>query len=242
MGGIGHYLFDYESMYESQTERDWRELCARDKVRNQLPFFPQLSPKGNLRILEVGCGDGAIAKELSRNNVFSEYMGLEISSSGVKSARNLNIPGAEFICMSSDDILKYDNSSTVTLLCHVVEHLDHPRSLLLKAKDWSEFLLVEVPLEDNIRMGQNYDWNPVGHINKFKMSTVRILLQTCGWEIVSTKIYNPSRQARTFFAKNLTSNLAWIVKEIAIRLNKSIASKFFTYHYVILAQNRKLDH
>jgi hypothetical protein len=64
--------------------------------------------------------------------------------------------------MSSDDILKYDNASTVTLLCNVVEHLDHPRSLLLKAKDWSEFLLVEVPLEDNIRMGQNYDWNPVG--------------------------------------------------------------------------------
>lgn len=241
MTGIGHDLFNYENMYESQNERDWRELCAKDKVSNQLSIFAQLPEKDNIKILEVGCGDGAIARELSRNNVFTEYVGVEISSSGIEAAQKLEISDTKFICMRADDILKFNNDSTVTLLCHVVEHLENPRSLLLKARDWSEYLIVEVPLEDNIRMGQNYDWNPVGHINKFKMSTIRILLQTCGWEIICTKIYNPSRQARTFFAKNLNSNFAWFVKEIAFRINKKFASKLFTYHFVILAQQRKLE-
>jgi SAM-dependent methyltransferase len=239
MGGIGHDLFDYEGMYESQTELDWRELCARDKVQNQLVIFDELSKVTSLKILEVGCGDGSIARELSRSNVFSEYVGLDISPSGIEAAYKMNIPRSKFFCMSATEILEYKSTSTVTLLCHVVEHLDDPRSILLKAKDWSEFLVVEVPLEDNIRMGQNYDWNPVGHINKFKISTIRILVQTCGWEIVSARIYNPSRRARTFFASNLKTNSIWFVKDIAFRLNKRAASKFFTYHYLILAQNRK---
>jgi SAM-dependent methyltransferase len=239
MNVIGHDLFDYDGMYESQTERDWREICAKDKVENQLAFFAQLSQESPLRVLEVGCGDGSIARELSRHDAFSEYVGLEISRSGIEVATNMSIPKTKFIFKSPSDILQFENSSTVTLLCHVVEHLDNPRLLLLKAREWSDFLLVEVPLEDNIGMGQDYDWNPVGHINKFKTSTIRILVQTCGWEIVSAKIYNPSRRVRTFFANNFRSNFIWLVKEIALRLNKRVAAKLFTYHYLFLAQRSK---
>jgi len=118
----------------------------------------------------------------------------------------------------------------------VVEHLDNPRILIQRCKQWSPYLLVEVPLEDNLGMSEDYDWDPVGHINKFRTATIRHLLQTCGWEIIHSGIYNPSRAVRTFHTKNLRSNIVWLVKELALKLSKKKASKLFTYHYILLAK------
>jgi hypothetical protein len=106
----------------------------------------------------------------------------------------------------------------------------------MKAKDWSKYLLVEVPLEDNRGMSEDYDWNPVGHINKFKVATIKHLIQTCGWSIVRIKVYNPSRAVRTFYSNGIKTNCVWLIKEIALKLNPRIASKLFTYHCVILAE------
>lgn len=238
MNGIGHSLFNYDGMYENEDERNWRELCARDKVKNQLPVYSLIQQNVSFKILEVGCGDGAIARELGLRGVYSEYIGVDISSSGISAARSLEIPKANFLCLSANEILNYDCDASVTLLCHVIEHLLDPRSLLLKARDWSDYLIVEVPLEDNVRMGEDYDWNPVGHINKFKISTIRILVQTCGWEIVACRMYNPSRQARTFFMNDFTSNISWLLKEFAFRTNQKVASRLFTYHYILLAKRK----
>lgn len=236
MAQIGHDLFNYAGMYDNSVERAWRDICAKDKVRNQLAFLMRLRTDSKLAILEVGCGDGSIAYELAKNSVFDSYTGLEISKSGIDAAQKKGIGNANFIYLNPPEVEEFLFKGSVTVFCHVVEHLDNPRQLLIKAHDWSEFLLVEVPLEDNLGMSENYDWDPVGHINKFKTSTIRHLIQTCGWEIESTRLYNPSRKVRTFHSNGLKSNLVWLIKEIAIKINKRVAKHFFTYHYVILAK------
>jgi SAM-dependent methyltransferase len=236
MNQIGHDLFNYDEMYNNPTGRLWRQICAADKVKNQRPFYDFISTFSDVNVLEIGCGEGSIASELSKSLVFHTYTGIEISRSGIAAAREKHLEKAEFIYLDSAKIENFEFHSDVTLLCHVVEHLDNPRILLMKAKEWSEYLLVEVPLEDNRGMGEDYDWNPVGHINKFKTSTIRHLIQTCGWTIVKTKIYNPSRDVRTFLSKGLRADIIWLIKELALKLNPRIASKLFTYHYVILAK------
>lgn len=236
MPSIGHELFNYDEMYNNVTERLWREVCAADKVKNQISIYQLIPTFSDLSILEIGCGEGSISLELSRRNVFRTYTGVEISQSGISAALEKNVKDAEFIYLDAAAIEKFEFQSKVTLLCHVIEHLDNPRILIMKAKEWSDYLLVEVPLEDNRGMGENYDWNPVGHINKFKTATIRHLIQTCGWSIVKTKIYNPSRAVRTFHSDSFKSNSVWFVKEIALKINPRIASKFFTYHYVLLAK------
>ena len=236
MTSIGHELFDYDEMYSNATERRWREVCAADKIKNQIPFYELIPTISGLSILEIGCGEGSISSELSRRNVFRTYTGVEISRSGISAALEKNVENCEFIHLDALAIEKFEFQSEVTLLCHVVEHLDNPRVLIMKAKEWSKYLLVEVPLEDNRGMGEDYDWNPVGHINKFKTATIRQLIQTCGWNVVQTEIYNPSRAVRTFHSNGIKSNTAWFVKEIALKINPRIASKLFTYHYVILAK------
>jgi SAM-dependent methyltransferase len=236
MNQIGHDLFNYDDMYSNATENLWREVCAVDKVKNQISFYDLIPTISGMNLLEVGCGEGSIAAELSRNRVFQTYTGIEISRSGISAAMEKSIKNAEFIYLEASKIENFEFQSDVTLLCHVVEHLDNPRVLIMKAKEWSEYLLVEVPLEDNRRMSEDYDWNPVGHINKFKTATIKHLIQTCGWSIVRTKIYNPSRDARTFHSKGMKAKCVWLIKEVALKLNPRIASKFFTYHYVILAK------
>jgi SAM-dependent methyltransferase len=236
MKQIGHEIFNYDKMYNDPTERRWREICAADKVKNELPFYGLIPTTSGLKLLEVGCGDGSIALQLSSESVFREYTGLEISSSGISAAREKKIAKSEFIRLDAEEIEKFDFQCDVTVLCHVVEHLDNPRALITKAKEWSEYLIIEVPLEDNRGMSEDYDWNPVGHINKFKTATIRHLIQTCGWSIVHTRIYNPSWAVRTFHSKTIQSNTAWLIKEIALRMNAKMASKLFTYHYVILSK------
>ena len=236
MKQIGHDLFNYDEMYDNATDRLWREVCATDKVKNQIPFYDLIPTISGVNLLEIGCGEGSIATELSKNNVFRNYTGIEISRSGMSAAMEKNIKDAEFIYLEASKIENFESQSDVTLLCHVVEHLDNPRVLIMKAKEWSEYLLVEVPLEDNRGMSEDYDWNPVGHINKFKTATIKHLIQTCGWSIVRTRVYNPSRAARTFHSKGIKANCVWLIKEVALKLNQRIASKLFTYHYVILAK------
>jgi len=87
MNPIGHKLFNYDNMYEDEQEKLWRQVCAIDKVRNQLPAYRVIPNLSHLTVLEIGCGDGSICLELFKNNIFKSYLGLDISKSGISAAR-----------------------------------------------------------------------------------------------------------------------------------------------------------
>ena len=237
---IGHEIFNYEGMYDSDTEQSWRKAGAVDKVSNIQKIVEGLIDLEHLNICEIGCGDGAISQQLSDKKMFRRYQGYEISNSGVKAAKNRKIPNASFQIISpvaGDNKFK---KADVVILCHVIEHLENPRELLSEAREISDILIVEVPLEANRGLGLDYDWDPVGHINKFNFKTIRQLLQTCDYQIMRQFTSNPSRQVRTFFDNSLKAKLVWIIKEYTLRLSPTIAKLLFTYHETILA--RKIEH
>ena len=233
---IGHEIFNYDGMYENETEQFWRRIGSIDKVSNIQIVAKDLVDLKNMRMCEIGCGDGSIAEELAKRNLFARYRGYEISSSGIMAAKNRKIPHTDFHLISATAKDNEFENAEIVLLCHVIEHLENPRELLVEVGKIADLLVVEVPLEDNRGLRLDYDWDPVGHINKFNHKTIRQLLQTCDYEILRQFTSNPSREVRTFFDKSLKANLVWIIKEYALRISLGIAKLFFTYHETILAR------
>ena len=126
---IGHEIFNYEGMYDSDTEQSWRKAGAVDKVSNIQKIVEGLIDLEHLNICEIGCGDSAISQQLSDKKMFRRYQGYEISNSGVKAAKNRKIPNASFQIISpvaGDNKFK---KADVVILCHVIEHLENPREL-----------------------------------------------------------------------------------------------------------------
>lgn len=82
-----------------------------------------LPPDANL--LDIGCGNGALAQALEENGHLGAYTGLDLSDQLVQIARGLNLPKAEFFV---GDIAKPDwhhqlpNASYDYVLCFAVMH------------------------------------------------------------------------------------------------------------------------
>lgn len=87
------------------------------------PKLSGLIPKGNVSILEFGCGKGVLIVEMRKINPEAKYTGLDVSSEGLEGAK-VNCPWAEF--KKIEDGGKFpleDNSIDFVMSSEVVEHI-----------------------------------------------------------------------------------------------------------------------
>lgn len=94
------------------------------------PVVQRLLPRGlrGLRVLDVGCGNGAWAKWLLEQG--AQVVGVDASEDGVRIARR-NLPGARFeTLLASEHMLEElrEPPFDVVLSLEVVEHLFAPRT------------------------------------------------------------------------------------------------------------------
>jgi len=217
----------YEDIYSHHAAFgiEWRKIGARDKsanIRNVCESVPHRS------ILEIGCGDGAIMREL--HGFGEKIMGLEISQSAVNQCIQTGLRVALF----DGTLVPYaDRSVDLAILTHVVEHLENPREILYEAARVATYVFVEVPLEDNRSLTMDFVPNEIGHINFYSIKTIRQLLQTCGLEIKAQKISHSSLAGYRYRLGN-KGYAAWSVKSAAL-LFPQLATKIWTYHCSLVA-------
>lgn len=234
-------LLNHYEGYYSGAEGEWRRLGAIDKANNILRAWKIASKADKPRVVELGCGDGAIANRLAELGFCSSYRGFDISESGIEKARQRALAGFSF-AISSVPIPIEDNAADVVIMSHVVEHLEHPRELIAEARRIAPILIVEVPLELNGGLPDDYDWDPVGHINKYERRTIRQLIQTCQFDIVGQFTTNPSIETFRYLSPGVKGSLKWAVKQAALKIAPQLSRSRFTYHETVVASRSDAVH
>jgi ubiquinone/menaquinone biosynthesis C-methylase UbiE len=228
----------YQDMYANDVERLWRDVGAIDKGANILRAWSRAGFRSRPKVVEIGCGEGAIAEYLAQVEFFESYVGFDLSSSGISSAIKRDVRGARFIQVDGETMpFKSDNADLV-IMSHVIEHLEHPRALIYEARRIAPWLIVEVPLELNARSPRDHVWDDLGHINKYTALSIRHLVQTCDLEVVEQMTTNPSRAVALFSDSSEMHKLQWRLKEACLFVSPRLARSMFTYHETLLAQRR----
>jgi len=225
----------YAGMYADGVERAWRDVGAKDKAANVVRLCEEGGLPAKPSIVEIGCGEGGIAQALHDLGFFGDYRGYDLSQSGIEEARLRSVPGATFTAVRGDSIPESEGSADLVILSHVVEHLEHPRTLLYEAQRIGGHVLIEVPLELNWRTPRDYVWDDLGHINKYTSTSIRHLVQSCDFEVLKQITTNPSQEAALFHRASMSRRLQWRIKNTLLACTPGLGRSLFTYHDTLLA-------
>ncbi len=229
-----HLLTNYENYYED-GDSEWRRLGALGKVENITSLCSDLPRES---ILEIGAGEGSILKQLSELRFGETLYALEISPSGVEVIRDKEISRlAECKIFDGYHIPYENNRFDIAILSHVVEHVEHPRTLLYEASRVAKYVFIEVPLEHTARLPHDFVFEKVGHINFYSSKTLRQLVQTCNLRVLSQLVSNPSKETYRF-QKGVRGSINYYVKQVLMKLIPTVATAIFTYHGALVCEKK----
>jgi SAM-dependent methyltransferase len=224
---------NYDDYYHGESE--WRRLGAIDKAKNIVSLC---SSYAHASILEIGCGEGAILNRLSELHFGDRLFAIEISRTAVEVLEQRRIASLVECKLFDGYTVPYaDKQFDLVILSHVVEHLEFPRKLLYEAHRVAKYVFVEVPLELHWRLGSDFVFNSVGHINFYSPKVIRRLLQTCDLDVLHQLVTNPSR--RLYEYQSGKKGLAkYLVRELLLRSFPPLATNIFTYHYSAICASK----
>ncbi len=161
---------------------------------NQRPEILARVPKGSKRILDVGCGSGALAAAIKNKCPSCEVVGIEYSQNSVNIAKQVldNVIQMDLNNISVENI---PDNFDVIICADILEHLINPADLLriIRAKINSDGLaILSIP---NIRhwsvlfqlfVNDRFEYLDEGildrtHIRFFTLTEIRKMLEECGW-------------------------------------------------------------
>jgi len=220
----GSFVEHYRDFYDPTDEAHlaWRAAGAAEKAANIQAMWRRVDGPARPRVCDVGCGDGAIAADLSRTAFYAELAGYDVSDSGVAIARSRSLPAATFATYDGAHIPVDDGAYDLAVLSHVVEHVEEPRAVIREAARVAHWVVIEVPMEHNVR-----------HLGDFRWTNTE-LVQSCGLTVHAESTTCPSKPAPTM---PLVSKpvARWYAKEALLRAVPALATGVFTYHRVLIA-------
>jgi SAM-dependent methyltransferase len=175
----------------------WHRVAADEKADS----ITQLAPPGVETIVEIGCGTGAVLEALDRRGFARRYWGCEPTRELYDA-----IPRKRIARLVDAEPVPFDQafngqSFDLGVLTHVAEHLRTPAVLLAEALSRCSYVLVEVPVEDNIAgrlrvgvkrvLGKSRLDNVPGHVQFFSRRTARALMNHAGGTVLNERAYFP---------------------------------------------------
>ncbi|MGC1386758.1 MAG: class I SAM-dependent methyltransferase [Steroidobacteraceae bacterium] len=222
--------------YYGEDISEWREMGAVDKVANIRSLCAAHAPS---TVLDIGAGEGSVLQQLGAGGFGQRHFALDISASGVERIRNRQIPTLVECRQFDGYTVPYpDETFDLAILSHVLEHVEHPRLLLNEAARVADYVFVEVPLEHNRGLPADFVWDAVGHINFYTAKTIRLLVQSCGHEVLEQRETHPARR-QYLYRLGRKGVVAYLLKEVALRTMPSLAQSLWTYHSSLLVRSRR---
>jgi ubiquinone/menaquinone biosynthesis C-methylase UbiE len=225
---------NYEDYYVD-GDSEWRRIGALGKADNVVSLCRDL-PRTS--ILEIGAGEGSLIRRLAELNFGAQLYAAEISPSGVEAINKKRIPRLLECKLFDGYHLPYDNDRfDIAILSHVVEHVEHPRQLLYEGARVAKYVFVEVPMEDTVRLSDDFVFDKVGHINFYSPKTIRRLVQSCNLRVLSQIAVNPSKEVYAF--RNPSRGwISYYIKQMLIKSSPGLATKIFTYHGALVCEKQ----
>lgn len=183
------YRFHYREFYEGV------EIPTQDYI-NKGPFIPRAEfvldtlkeylLKSN-SFIDIGCAEGTLLKNLESKYPNIETTGIEPSESFGNYAKE-NVRGEVFIGSYQKFIKETHNQKfDVLTTTHVLEHILDPKNYLIGLKEMmhqESVLYIEVPniMDERAKGLGNIH---IGHVLSLDPITLKILLEKCGFEVIS---------------------------------------------------------
>lgn len=196
----------------------------------------------NKKILDVGCGEGALGKYLKQHKQAAVF-GIDISNQAIKQAQK-NLDQAFTLNIETDNLPFPQKSFDVIICADILEHLFNPLAVLKKLKSFLKnkgIFILSIPNIANIKIRSNlllgrFDYQKDGimdesHLRFFTCKTSQKLVADAGLKILALD-YSPG--FAFFFLKGRVLKIK-ILKNLLHRLTK-LSPSLFCRQFIIIAQ------
>lgn len=246
-GQSGRDYFDYLYRDGLDEEERWLALTAGPKVDSiELLLAGSAMPN---TVIELGCGTGSVIEECRERGIGTRHVAVDYSVDATRRLHErtgIEVETADISVWRPTEGARAD----LILLCHVLEHLEFPESVLGTVRSLLEngWLIAEVPLEDLpvARLKARFrdrTKNAAGHVQFFTRKRFVRLLSDSGFEVVSIRQYAPVLPARTirFWAdKDRVSTRNRIIRHLTFRylplIFQPVWSRLWYGHLAVLCK------
>ena len=240
---------DYNTAYREalcdESFLAWREAGARQKAINIVRVCQEISVSS---ILEIGCGTGAVLRELGSMNFANRYVATDVSAAAVEFTQRSCGPLLSNAYVGPAESLPFpEKSFSVAILSHVIEHLENPACAVRGAARVANYIVIEVPTErvlsNTVRtriLGKPFaSAASAGHVQFWSSgSIVNFLERDCGLEIVSRHRDLLSREVE-FHGRKGTRRAKPLLKQgLKIIIPGWIYAYLLTTHATFLCRER----
>lgn len=214
-----YYINSYGHQRNKYVQKGYLKIM-KNRAFAQLNYC-NANHKGTIkRILDIGCGYGAILSEASRQKI--QTLGLEYDTSTIAYGKKNGLPIKQI--SSESDITREIASFSPDLITmsHVLEHFTDPVKILNACHETRIF--IEVPAYRNDLPTQFI--NQEGHLNFFNEDSLLALLSRSGFTVEAHGTYGP---AMNFFWKN-----SWSIPRKILRF---LSQDYFFQQYTKFRKN-----
>jgi ubiquinone/menaquinone biosynthesis C-methylase UbiE len=218
----------YKNYYADGQVAEKRLLSARDALCHIKTFTGEEHFR---RVVDVGAGEGSLLQLLDASSMADQLYALEISESGQHAVLDRRL--ASLVeCKSFDGYtIPYpDQFFDLAISIHVMEHVEHERLMLRELRRVARRIVIEVPLEDGLRVERSIAISgPYGHINFYSPPTFLNLLRTTGFRVLGSRVFTSSLAYEQYCAGRVRGFLKHLIRSKALAASDRVAPLLMTY-------------
>ena len=173
----------------------WGHLADDPKIRHRARMLEEMIPAGVERILDVGCGDGAVTDHLAQR---WDVTGVDQSPTALQHVRS------ETVLASATELPFDDGSFDLVLTSEMLEHLttdDYRRAIAEMSRVTRRYLLVSVPYREvlefrTVRCPACGGADMSGVIDRDRFTAESLIADLGGYAVAQTRTFGPLQEPR----------------------------------------------